>query len=173
MKRKIPETITELELIDILKAEKKNCYKLTYLLGFYQAMRVSEVSKLQPGDINKGTHIIFIKAAKGDKDRQIPIIKPLKLKPKTVLYSLKHLPIGKSDRSLQRNFKEMAKKVLGKDLHFHTLRHSGASWLLNKKKWDLKKVQQFLGHEDIQTTQIYLHVSPQDLVDLEWGDEDL
>ena len=114
-------------------------------------------------------HLIKIKQAKGGKDRNIPIIKPLKLNPKSILYALNKLPVGCKDRALQVAFKNKSKDILGRDLHFHTLRHSGASWLLNKKKWDIRQVQIFLGHSKIQTTEIYTHVSPQDLINLEWG----
>lgn len=169
--RKIPETITEEELIKILKATKRNNHKLAYLLGFYEAMRISEVVKLTSDNIDKDQHLIKIKQAKGNKDRHIPIIKPLLINDKTVLNSLKHLPVNCGVRALEIAFKRIAKDVLKKDLHFHTLRHSGATWLLNKKRWDIRQVQQHLGHSKIQTTEIYTHVNPQDLVNLEWGEE--
>lgn len=168
--RKIPETISEEELIKIVTSEKDNKKRLAYLLGFYQAMRVSEVIKLLPENIELNSHIIKIKQAKGEKDRNIPIVKPLKLRENEIVLALKHLPIDIGVRALQIAFKRKAKEVLEKDLHFHTLRHSGATWLLNKKKWDIRQVQRFLGHSKIQTTEIYTHVSPSDLVALEWGE---
>ena len=113
----------------------------------------------------------MIKQAKGGKDRNIPIIKPLKLNEQTVLNSLKYLPVKCSVRGLQTVIKLYGKKALGKNIHFHTLRHSGATWLLNKKKWDIRQVQIFLGHSKLQTTEIYAHVSPQDLINLEWQEE--
>lgn len=168
MKRKIPETITEEELIRVLKQTKKNHHKLAILLGFYQAMRLGEVINLRTEHIDKSQHLIKIKQGKGDKDRNIPIIKPIKINERTVLNSLRYLPINRKRGSLQKHFKKIAKEVLNKDLHFHSLRHSGATWLLNKKKWDIRQVQRFLGHSKIQTTEIYTHVNPQDLVNLEW-----
>ena|SRR3989344_2712363 len=171
MKRKIPDTITEEELIKIVQATKKDNHRLAFLLGFYQSMRLSEIVKLRPENIDKSQHLIMIKQAKGNKDRHIPIIKPLKLNEQTILRALSKLPVGCGDRALEIAFKNYAKKILSKDLHFHTLRHSGATWLLNKKKWDIRKVQQFLGHSKIQTTEIYTHVNPIDLVELEWGEQ--
>ncbi len=168
MGRKIPETITEEELVEILKKTKKNYYKLCYLLGFYQAMRLGEIINLKPEHIDKSQHLIKIKQGKGSKDRNIPIIKPKLLNERNVLNSLKYLPIGRKRGAVQKAFKKIAKEVLGKDMHIHQLRHSGATWLLNKKKWDIRQVQRFLGHSKIQTTEIYTHVNPQDLVDLEW-----
>ena len=170
MERKIPETITEEELIQILKATTNTNHKLAYMLGFYQAMRVSETVHLQLDHIDKGAHIIKIKQAKGNKDRNITIVKPLLLKPNAVVVALGKLPITVGIRALQKAFKTKSKNILHRELHFHCLRHSGATWLLNKKKWNIRAVQQFLGHSKIQTTEIYTHVSAADQVDLEWGE---
>ncbi len=170
MKRKIPDTITEEELIKLVLKTKNKKHKASFILGFYEAMRIGEVTKLQPENIRKSEHIIEIKQSKGAKDRNIPMVKPLRLTTKTIFIALDELPIGLGIRSLQIAFKKKAKEVLNRDLHFHCLRHSGASWLLNKKKWSIRQVQQFLGHEKLSTTEIYLHCSPQDLLDLEWGE---
>jgi len=162
MKRKLPETITEEEfhkLFNLVNDKKK---KLAYSLGFYQCMRISEVIKLRPEHIDKGAKLIRIKQAKGGKDRNIPI------HPKIMRGLEKYLPIGCGIRALQIHFKKNANKILKRDLHFHCLRHSGATHYLNKKKWNIRQVQQFLGHSSISTTEIYTHVSPQELVDLMW-----
>jgi integrase/recombinase XerD len=169
MKRKIPEVITEEELIKILKATTNKKKRLAYMLGFYQCMRVSEVIKLTKEDCFLTENYIRIKQGKGNKDRDLVVIKPLLLKENEIKLAVKSLPIGTTDRALQYSFKRIAKKVLGKDLHFHTLRHSGATWLLNKKRWDIRHVQKFLGHSKIQTTEIYTHVGGGDLINLEWG----
>jgi len=164
MKRKIPDTITEEEFKKIIKQVKHQHHKLAFALGFYQAMRVSEVTKLTPINIDKNRRLIYIKESKGQKDRNIPIAPE-------VLRGLKHLPINCGIRALQIAFKNISKKVLDKDLHFHCLRHSGATHYLNKKKWNIRQVQQFLGHSNLNTTQIYTHVSPEDLIHQMWGDE--
>lgn len=160
--KKIPETITEEELIKIIRVVKKPHHKLAFLLGFYEAMRVSEIVHLKPENVDRDRKLLMIKQAKGGKDRHIPIAPE-------VLRGLRYLPIDCGVRALEISFKGYAKKVLGKDLHFHTLRHSGATHYLNKKKWDVRQVQVFLGHSRIATTQIYTHVSPQDLIEKMWG----
>ena len=98
---------------------------------------------------------------KEQKQRHIPIARE-------VIKGLKHLPIGVGMRALEMSFKKVAQKVLKRDLHFHTLRHGGASHYLNVKKWDIRYVQQFLGHARLDTTVLYTHVDPKHLIDKMW-----
>jgi len=161
MARKLPETITEEEFLKLLKAVKKKHHKLAFILGFYGCMRVSEIVNLKPEDVDRGQRLIRIKQAKGKKDRNIPI-------PPQAVRGLSLLPIKCGVRALEIAFKNYSRKVLKKDLHFHTLRHSGATYYLNKKKWDIRHVQQLLGHSKLSTTAIYTHVSPSLLIDKMW-----
>jgi len=159
--RRIPVTISEDEFQLLIKNTKNKQHKLAFMLGFYQCMRVSEVVKLLPINIDIGRRLISIKEAKGQKDRNIPISPEIQA-------GLKYLPVGIGIRALQIAFKNKAKKVLEKDLHFHTLRHSGATHYLNNKKWSIRHIQVFLGHSRIDTTLIYTHINPEDLVKKMW-----
>ena len=170
--RKIPKVISEEDLIRIANATTNLQHKFAFIVAFYQALRVGEVARLTKEDINISGHIIHIRQSKGSKDRDLTIVKPRLIKLNKYIYGFNKLPIGIGIRALQIAFKQKAKDVLNRDLHFHTLRHSGATWLLNKKRWDIRQLQKFLGHSKLQTTEIYTHVNVQDLVDLEWGEED-
>jgi len=167
----IPETIREEDLIKLVndpKTKKKN--KASYLMCFYQCLRISELVKLQKADYDLNTKLIHIRQGKRSKDRKIPI------NPKCIRV-IKMLPLGsekakdKGIRALQYALKKDAIRVLGKDIHPHTLRHSGATYYLNVKKWDTRQLQRFLGHSDIKITQIYTHVNPEDLTKLMWDDQ--
>ena len=160
--RKIPQVISEEELIQILEVVIKPNIKYAIALGFYNCLRVSEVINLKKEHIDKGMKMFHIKEAKGHKDRDIPISPKL-------WKGLKFIPINVSIRTLQRHFKQAGLKAINKDLHFHTLRHSGITHYLNKEQWDIRQLQRLAGHSKISTTEIYAHVNPQDLVNKMWN----
>lgn len=157
---KLPETITEEELVKLLAAVKPH-HKIAFALGFYEAMRISEIIKLKPENIDKQVKIIHIIQSKGAKDRDIPIAPE-------VMQGLKNLPIKCGVRALEIKFKQLGKEILNKDLHFHCLRHSGITHYLVKKKWSSLEVQRLAGHSKVSTTQIYTHIRPSDLVNRMW-----
>ena len=157
----LPEVITEEELKKVLEKTDHMHHRLAFALGFYECMRISEIVNLRPEHVDMKTRIIRIIQGKGHKDRNIPIAPE-------VVRGVKFLPVGVGVRALEMAFKKKAKEALGKDLHFHLLRHSGVTHYLVKKKWDAFTVQRFAGHSRVTTTQIYAHVSPQDLVNRMW-----
>jgi len=158
---KLPDTITEEELTEVLKATKLKHHKIAFALGFYNCMRISEVVKLNKEDIDKERKLIYIKQSKGKKDRHIPIAPE-------VSRGLRHIPMKCGVRALQIAFNRVTEKVLGKKLNFHLLRHSGITHYLTKKGWNTSQVQQLAGHSRITTTQIYTHINPTHLVDNMW-----
>lgn len=162
--RRIPVIITEDEFLKLYKRVYKNHHKIAFALGFYACMRVSEVVKLQQEDIDRGRKTIHIKQSKGGKDRIIPI-------PPKVLGGLKYIPVNVSARALQIAFRRFGKKILNKELKFHSLRHSGATHYHDVKKWDIRYIQQFLGHSRLGTTEIYTHVHPDILIEKMWENE--
>lgn len=149
--------------IDKIKEKGKQqiykCSKCQAQLEMKQIRRKREAGyQIQPlTSTNLDGEFLRIRGGKGEKDRTIPIAVEVKK-------HLKYLPVGGTERALEASFKKVAQKVLGKNLHFHCLRHSGATHYLNVKKWNIRLVQQFLGHSNLNTTQIYTHVSPQDLL---------
>lgn len=153
--RKLPQIITIEEFDKLLKHTKKPEHKLAFKLGFLCCLRISEVLKLTQEDIDKGRGFLFIRQAKGKKDRYVPIAMPL-------TKDLKNIPLRIKRRALQSAISIISEKCLGKRIHFHTLRHSGATYYLNKGM-NLREIQQLLGHSRIDTTTIYTHINPIDL----------
>lgn len=164
---KLPDTLTEEQLVKIVKATNQPKYKLAFILGFYQCMRVSEIAKLRIENVDKNLKLLYIKQAKGHKDRNIPIAPE-------VISKLKHLPCGSDKakdfgiRAIQYAFTNATKKALGSTLNIHILRHSGITHYLTKKKWNTMQVQRMAGHSKSSITEIYTHIRPEDLVERMW-----
>lgn len=61
------------------------------------------------------------------------------------------------------NFKKYVLKAnINPKLHFHSLRHTFASWLVQAGV-SIYKVSKLLGHSDVKTTEIYSHLRIEDL----------
>jgi len=165
--RKLFDTITEEELVKIVQATKLPKYKLAFMLGFYQCMRVSEIAKLRTENVDRNLKLIYIKQAKGHKDRNVPIAPE-------VFTKLRYLPCGSDKakdfgiRAIQYAFTKATTKALGKKLNIHILRHSGITHYLTKKKWNTMQVQRLAGHSKSSITEIYTHIRPEDLVERMW-----
>ncbi len=157
--RKLPKIISQEEFEKILKAEKDKQYKVCYLLGFEAGLRISEIVGYEdkvPSLVrdNVGSASIRIISGKGQKDRIVP--RPKRLNEN----ALNLLPIKKSRRAIQWRITKLGKKVLGKHITFHTLRHGFGSHLANMGR-PLHEIQMLMGHSRLDTTGIYLHANPQ------------
>ena len=100
---------------------------------------------------------------KGDKERNIPIIKKALAamgpeKKKGPIFLQVH------PDTYTHRFKKLALKCGLKDVHFHHLRNSAATAML-EAGIDLPVIQKILGHESISTTQIYADVLYNHMVD--------
>jgi site-specific recombinase XerD len=137
-------------------------------------MRRSEVARLKIGDIDSQRMIIRVVQGKGGKDRDLPLspalLETLRAywrwrKPQVYLfpsrYSREPQPI--SDKAVWLACSEAAQQAgILKRVTPHTLRHSWATHLLEAGT-DLRTIQILLGHEDLETTAKYLHLSQKHL----------
>lgn len=170
--KKIPTVLTKNEikkLLDSLKSKKSRLMvSFMYACGF----RVSELINLKIKDLNFHEKIGSVRQGKGKKDRifNIPefILEDLKshivLQEKNKKEYLFTGPKEKlSERNLQKIISKAAKRAgINKEVHCHTLRHSFATHLLENGT-DIRKIQELLGHSDLSTTQIYTHISREEL----------
>ena len=171
--KKIPLVLTKEEIKKLLDKLHTKKSKLMVSLMYACGLRVSELINLQINNFNFEESIGYIRQAKGKKDRifNIPSFLINDLKKQVVQQKEKaeneYLftgPKGKlSSRNLQKIVSKVAKRAgIEKEVHCHTLRHSYATHLLENGV-DIRKIQELLGHADLSTTQIYTHISTEEL----------
>ena len=130
-------------------------------------LRVSELVGLRIRDIDSGRNTITVRHGKGAKDRQVPLSPTLlqvlrdywKLyRPKEFLFENGRSDAQMSERSVQAVFEHArAASGINKKISAHTLRHSYATHLLEAGT-DLLSIRNLLGHSNISTTTVYLHL---------------
>ena len=138
-------------------------------LMYSSGLRLSEITSLDVSSVNVVDKIISV-IGKGNKQRYLPIgSKALDALSKWMTTRntskvcddalfLNKFGNRLSNRSVQTRLNYWASyKGLNCKISPHTLRHSCATHLL-ESSGDLRAVQEFLGHEDISTTQIYTNV---------------
>jgi site-specific recombinase XerD len=178
----IPRMFSKEDIEKILKAVENLKHKTILLLSYSSGLRVSEVVKLKVSEIDSHRMVINIKAAKGKKDRIVPLspttLKYLReyykqYKPKVYFFEGQYEGEPYSTRSVQLILAAAKKKAkVNKTGSIHALRHSYATHLLDKGV-DITYIQKILGHNDLKTTLRYLHVTNRDLSRIESPLEDL
>ncbi len=131
-------------------------------------LRIDELLHTRPCDLEYDTKMIRIVKAKNDKQRRIPI--------DTWTLSLiqefigdheidNDKPIFPISQQMVRVIVKRYGRLINKDIHPHTFRHSFAINMV----WqgcDIRRLQQFLGHSSMATTAIYLQFNDRDLRDI-------
>ena len=166
--KKLPVVLSKKEVKKIIDATTNIKHKAILMLIYSAGLRVSEVVKLKPEDIDSERKLIFIRGAKGRKDRystlSIVALKTLRIyyesfKPKDWLFPGQKKGRHISTRTVEKVFEDVIKRAgIKKDVSVHSLRHSYATHLLEGGT-DLRYIQELLGHKSSKTTEIYTHVS--------------
>jgi site-specific recombinase XerD len=165
--RKLPVVASKEELTTLfnqLPLKSKLLVQLIYAAG----LRVSEVVALKVGDLELAAGHGWVRDGKGGKDRMIIIPDHLGNEIKKYLAKRKIssgyvFPGRQGDQMSTRNVQKIIKEAvsrakLSKSLSPHKLRHSFATHLLESGN-DVRIIQELLGHANLQTTQIYTHVT--------------
>jgi len=177
------------EFEKIYKAEPDKIMKLCILLGFGSGLRISEIigyqrkskrrkdkttgeikfipdessiPSLTASMIDLPAHQIRLEDGKGKKWRTT-ITPPALTEP-----MLKLLPIKIPRRTLQYNFVKLSKRVLGKQLSFHSLRHGFGNYMVNVLELPMPMVQGYMGHTRLDTTGIYTKANPEQAIQTAW-----
>ncbi len=160
--KKLPRVIDQVVIKEKLSKIKNIKHKAILMLAYSVGLRVSEVLNLKIADIDSNRMIIHIKNAKGKKDRIVPLSENVLLVLRK--YFKQHRPNeylfnGQfTNQYSQTSCNNIFKKYIDNTGHFHLLRHSGATAMLENGT-DLRLIQNILGHNSSKTTEIYTHVS--------------
>ena len=167
-KFQLPNVMTADEVRQLL-CTSINIKQQAILQLFYSSgMRLEECSRLKIVDIDSKYMRIKVVQGKGNKDRYtllstyaLTTLREYFRKHRPVTYLFEGIRKGKSmhTRSIEFNV-EVAMKQAGfkeKGYSAHTLRHSFATHLLDTGT-DLHTIKELLGHSNISTTMIYLHL---------------
>ncbi|MDO8623537.1 MAG: tyrosine-type recombinase/integrase [archaeon] len=170
--KKIPVVLSKDEVRRLLESAVNKKSKLMLSLIYACGFRVSELVNLKVRDMDFDEKIGHVRQAKGKKDRNfnIPNFLADDLKEQAELQKSNNEeylftgPNGKlSSRNMQKIMQNIARKAgIKKSVHPHTLRHSFATHLLESGT-DIRMIQELLGHADLSTTQIYTHVSSEEM----------
>jgi integrase/recombinase XerD len=166
---KIPIVLTKLEIQKLFDSAQTLKSKLILQLLYSSGLRVSEIVNLKSNHLDFIENTGWVREGKGKKDRMF--ILSQKLSKKLQKFISKHTDwnyLFSKDKSLStRNIQKIVQNTarlaeIDKEVHPHTLRHSFATHLLDAGV-DLRKIQILLGHSSIATTQIYTHISGEQL----------
>lgn len=174
-KTSLPTVLSPDEVFQILDATSYLKHKAILSTIYSAGLRVSEAAHLKVSDIHSDNMRIFIRQAKGNKDRYTILSQKNLLllreywkvfRPNSWLFpgSSDNKPI--STRTIQEAFKKSLRSTdISKDATVHTLRHCFATHLLNQGA-TLLQLKELLGHENIQTTSMYLHLTHAEILGL-------
>ena len=160
---RIPEVLTKNEVKLLLDSLENKKSRLMVSLIYACGLRVSELTNLKIKDLNFEEKIGYVRQSKGRKDRIFNIPESLtKNLQRQVQYqrdnNKEFLFSGLKNKISTRNIQQIVNKAatragIKKSVHPHTLRHSFATHLLENNT-DIRKIQELLGHADLNTTQI-------------------
>ena len=175
--KKMPRVLSVEDVDKLLDIELKDAYdyrnKAMLELMYSSGLRVSELLNLTLNNIDFDMNLVRI-FGKGSKERIVPmsdiatkyLFEYINLYRNTLIKNkvTDIIFLNSRGNKLSRQgffkiLKEIAlEKGINKEISPHVLRHSFATHLLNNGA-DLRSIQTMLGHENIETTQIYTHVS--------------
>ncbi len=171
--RKLPDILTISEVSLLFSAPDIKTYKglldlVMIEMCYYCGLRVSELCNLKIEDINfTALHLKVL--GKGSKERIVPFSEELASYLTLYLQQREKIVnpfvfVHQNGKRVSRQYlfleikKYALEKGIKKNIHPHLFRHTFATNLLENGA-NLRQVQTLLGHKNIETTEIYTHVS--------------
>jgi integrase/recombinase XerD len=170
---KLPVILNRSELKQLFSAPKLLKQRVVLTLIYSAGLRGQEIINLKISDVDFERMTIHIRQSKYKKDRIVPLSPTMAIglkkylkaeNPHIWLFNGKE-PDGRySIRGLSWVMRENLKKTnITKKVNLHTLRHTYATHLL-EQGLNIVTLKELLGHAEISTTMIYLHVAQCDMV---------
>ena len=170
---RLPVILNRSELKELFNTPTLLKQRIVLTLTYSAGLRGQEVINLKIADIDFERKTIHIRQSKYKKDRIVPLSNYMALglkkylkaeNPHIWLFNGKTPGSQYSTRGLSWVFRENLKKTsISKQVNLHSLRHSYATHLL-EEGLNIVTVKELLGHAEITTTMIYLHVAQCDLI---------
>jgi len=169
----LPTILNRSELRALFKAPRLLKHRIILTLIYSAGLRRQEAINLKIPDIDFERKTIHIRRSKYSKDRVVPlsnyIARGLKKyldaeKPHDYIFNGKEADGRYSINGLSWVMREAVKSAgINKKVCLHSLRHSYATHLLEEGV-NIITVKELLGHADVTTTMIYLHVARLDVI---------
>ncbi|MEK6846570.1 MAG: site-specific tyrosine recombinase/integron integrase [Nanoarchaeota archaeon] len=163
--KKLPEVLTKDEVLKLINHAETRKSRLILSLLYSSGLRVSELVRLKPSDINFNEKIGWVRGGKGSRDRMFILSNGLGIELQDYLKKNKESKylFSANEPLTTRNVQKIVKHVrvraeIQKRVTPHTLRHSFATHLLEAGT-DIRMIQALLGHSSLSTTQLYTHIS--------------
>lgn len=164
----LPVVFSQIEIKLILKTPRLLKHRVLFSVTYDCGLRISEILNLKISDIDFDRKLVHVRQSKHKKDRYVPV-SPLTLKgirqylevsnPQSWLFNGKVRESQISREGIRHAFRSCIQKTgIQKKVCIHTLRHSYATHLL-EMGLDIVSVKNQLGHADIATTMMYLHIA--------------
>jgi len=182
LKQSLPKYLTleqSLELLSKVEGPTKERDYCMLVLFLNCGMRLSELVSINLSDVNHGASSIRI-VGKGNKERMVylndacidSIDHYIAVRPKNALVDKNALFISKQNKRISpKTVQYIVKKYLaeielgGPGFSVHKLRHTAATLMYQHGHVDIRVLKDILGHENLGTTEIYTHLSDDQMAD--------
>ena len=167
--KKLPDVLSQEEIKELLAAIENRKHLLLVKLLYSSGMRISELLHLKVKDLNLDVGSGWVRDGKGGKDRPFIIAAVIREELREWI-NLNHLTSDSwlftgnngspyDDSSVREILKSAARKAgLKKKIYPHLLRHSFATHLI-ENGYSAMEVQPLLGHSNVNTTMVYVHLA--------------
>ncbi|KAF0198729.1 MAG: hypothetical protein FD170_3990 [Bacteroidetes bacterium] len=165
---KLPVILNQMELKELFAAPTLLKHRVVLTLIYSAGLRGQEVINLKISDIDFERKTIHIRQSKYKKDRIVPLAESMAVglkkyinaeNPHIWLFNGKEADGRYSIKGISWVMRENMKKTsITKEVSLHSLRHSYATHLL-EQGLNIVTLKELLGHAEITTTMIYLHVA--------------